>query len=737
MDTVIIAKLDGLTRSVRNLAEPLERFSGPYAVHCAPDSRPLEALLHIATIKRMDMVNAKSYNSTMTWFRWMTVLACAWPMAAQPLPREQWGAPLVSVSHDGGKWTIAGKKQTITLNDSDLVLAIQAGPTAWKMVPSGARDMLVKSLGEEFPVALRDAGKIDIAPYDTGYKTGIKIALSQFRSNGMLHKGAELDLMVYLTVCLEGRDEDLVFDVAANEHEALVRQLDWPTALDSRDIDLTVLSNGRGALLPRNWPHEYNPIRPAGRDGKIPASDTSEVQSNVIESWSMSWWGFQKGKSAMMVIVETPDDGAYQFEHPAGGPTVIGPRWRRSLSRLAYPRAARMCFFPEGNYVTMAKRYRRYAIESGLWVSLQEKIARKPIVKELIGTPITRSGILTNLKPGSYRFDKEHPERNHRVTTFDERASQFRQLKQQGLERLSVVLTGWPHEGYDRQHPDELPPAPEAGGWEGMKRLADTCHDLGYLFSLHDQYRDYYVDAPSYDPQFAVHEEDTISPPTGFPGTRFGQWKEGYIPFMDHWDGGKQSYLNNRFMLGHLIKNYQGLFEHGIRPQGIYLDVFGYIPPDEDFNPEHPTTRSQAIRARAACYNWARANLGFIGTEAASDWTVPYADYSSPLGPVKLVPAPLFNLVYHDAIMTPYNPNDLHGLLNGGVPQASLGSAPTKEALAQIRRMSALHERVALLEMTNHEFLDKNYRRERTTFSDGTTVTADWDKNTVEIRPEL
>ena len=31
-----------------------------------------------------------------------------------------------------------------------------------------------------------------------------------------------------------------------------------------------------------------------------------------------------------------------------------------------------------------------------------------------------------------------------------------------------------------------------------LKLLADTCHELGYLFSLHDQYRDYYVDAPSF-----------------------------------------------------------------------------------------------------------------------------------------------------------------------------------------------------------------------------------------------
>lgn len=667
--------------------------------------------------------------------RWLAcAAACGWVLCSQPLPREQWGAPSVTVSHSGGKWIIAGRSQTVTIGESDLTLEVRAGPAVWKMVPSGPDDVLVKSRGELFSLRLASAGKVTIAPYDTGYKTGVKIALGQFRSNGLLYRGVELDLTLYLTVCLEGKAEDLVFDVAANEHEARVRRLDWPTALDARDIDLTALSNGRGVLLPRNWPKPYHPIRATRPDGTIQPTDSSEVQSNVIESWSMSWWGFQKGKSAMMVIVETPDDAAYQFEHPPGGPTVIGPRWRPTLGRLGHPCTARMCFFPEGNYVTMAKRYRRHALDTGLFVSLETKIARKPIVKELIGTPIIRSGILTNYKPGSFRYDKDHPEKNHRLTTFDERARQFRQFKQQGLGRLSVVLTGWPRMGYDRQHPDELPPAPEAGGWEGMQRLADACRELGYLFSLHDQYRDYYVDAPSYDPQFAIHEEDTVTAAQAFPGTRFGQWKEGYIPFMDHWDGGKQTFLNGRFMLGHLVKNYQGLFDHGIRPQGIYLDVYGYVPPDEDFNPEHPSTRTDGLRNRADCYNWSRNNLGFVGTEAAADWTIPYADFSSPLSSNKGIPAPLFNLVYHDAIITPYQPGDLRGLLNGGVSQIR-DFAP--EDLALIRRMSALHERVALQEMTNHEFLDKNYRKERTTFADGTTVTVDWDAKTVEIRPEL
>jgi hypothetical protein len=39
--------------------------------------------------------------------------------------------------------------------------------------------------------------------------------------------------------------------------------------------------------------------------------------------------------------------------------------------------------------------------------------------------------------------------------------------------------------------------------------------------------------------------------------------------------------------------------------------------------------------------------------------------------------------------------------------------------------------------MTKHEFLDKNYRKQRTTFADGTTVTIDLDADTFHISPEL
>jgi hypothetical protein len=661
----------------------------------------------------------------------MVLLLCAAMQAAQR-PRQEWGGVAITTTESAVEWTISGRTRTVTISRSGLGIRIRGGPATWETLPSSPGDLIVRRAGEDIPLRLADARKIAFARYDAGFKSGLKIELSGWR-----YKDEELDVGLFLSIALEGREEDLVFTVAAREGSTVVRQLDWPGAMDTTGIDSTVLSHYRGILLPRNWPSAFHPIRA----GPAWPEERTEVQSNVIESWSMSWWGFQKSRSAMMLIVETPDDAAYQFSHPAGGPTVIGPRWRTSLGALRYPRTARMCFFQTGTYVDLAKRYRRHAIDSGLFVSLRHKIAEVPRVASLIGTPLTRFSILRNLSPESTRYDKTAPDKNYQLTTFDQAAERLKALKGRGFDRFHICLTGWPLLGYDRQHPDILPPAEAAGGWGGMKRLTDAVKALGYVFTLHDQYRDYYADAPSYDPQFAVHEEDEKSPPQAFPGSRFGQWKEGRIPFMKYWDGGKQTFINPRFMLGHLRKNYELMFDHGIRPDGSYLDVFGYVPPDEDFNPLHPTTRTESIRERVASYRWARQHLGIVGTEAAVDWTVPYVDISSPLGHGRAgIPVPLFNLVYHDAIMTPYNPTDLRGFLNGGVPQLGLAALSGPDAVKteqMMRRMAKLHERVALLEMTRHEFLDTEHRIERSTFTDGTTVTVDWNTQTVTVKPEL
>jgi hypothetical protein len=653
---------------------------------------------------------------------------------------QDWGAPAVTLSHEAGAWRIAGRRNRVLLSDSDLSIQIDADGRPWRLVPSSSKDLQVRVKGVDRWIRLSGARGRQITPYRTGFSSGVRIALGDFQTSSSPSPG--LDLKLFLTVALEGGDEDLTFGVAAIEGAATVRELNWPTAVDGRAVDATVLSNDDGVLLPRDWPTPYYPIHRA-------KDDTSIIQSNLIESWSMSWWGFQQGSSAMMVIVETPDDAAYTFSHPAGGPTSIGPSWRPQLGRFGYARRLRMAFLPKGTYVDLAKRYRRYVIDSGLFVSLQEKIARNPVVGKLIGTPIAGARVLRNVNPESPRYDKAQPEKNHQVTTFGEQATRLRQLKASGFDRLNVSLSGWPTLGYDRQHPDGLPPTAEGGGWEGMKTFFDTCGEVGYVCWLHDQYRDYYPDAPTFDRNLAVREEDATTPSTQFPGTRFHphDWKDGAIPMMNYWDGGPQAYLNNGFMLGHVQKNYRLMAEHGIRPSGSYNDVFGYIPPDQDFNPEHPSTRTESMKDRALVLTWVRQHLGIVGTEDGADWTIPYVDYvttrlnrnpgsgndETSLGAIDV---PLYELVYHDAVVTSYAPDNPRGFLHGNVPSMNT-SSPVPQNVESIRRLAALHKRVGLLELVNHEFLDAGRTKERTTFADGTTVTVDWTTKSVTISPDV
>jgi hypothetical protein len=111
--------------------------------------------------------------------------------------------------------------------------------------------------------------------------------------------------------------------------------LNWPTAVDGRKVDFTVIPSDDGTLLPRNWPKLYHPIHRAEGDHSI-------IQSHLSETWAMSWWGFEKGSSAIM---KTSDDAAYTFSHPAGGPTFMGPIWRAPLGHFGICAVFEWCFF--------------------------------------------------------------------------------------------------------------------------------------------------------------------------------------------------------------------------------------------------------------------------------------------------------------------------------------------------------------------------------------------------------
>ena len=205
------------------------------------------------------------------------------------------------------------------------------------------------------------------------------------------------------------------------------------------------------------------------------------------------WCGQIRERAGYLAICTTPWNAGCQAVHPPHGPyTHVSVRFKASLGSMEYRRGMRYTFWRDCDYNDLCKEYRRYVREQGRLCTLKQKAAKTPAVDKLIGCAFVHTGIKTVVQPDSDFYDEDTPEKNNHITTFQKRQQEMEEFHEMGVENLYLHLDRWAQPGYDNCHPDYLPASREAGGWEGMKSLADKMHQMGYLFGIHDQYRDYY-----------------------------------------------------------------------------------------------------------------------------------------------------------------------------------------------------------------------------------------------------
>jgi hypothetical protein len=97
---------------------------------------------------------------------------------------------------------------------------------------------------------------------------------------------------------------------------------------------------------------------------------------------------------------------------------------------------------------------------------------------------------------------------SHHQGTFQGDAESLRNLKDNGIDHVAIILHDWQRYGYDVKLPDHLPANPQFGGDAGMIAFGRAANDCGYVCSLHENYIDLYPDAPSYDPATRVLNGD-------------------------------------------------------------------------------------------------------------------------------------------------------------------------------------------------------------------------------------
>jgi hypothetical protein len=511
-------------------------------------------------------------------------------------------------------------------------------------------------------------------------------------------------------------------------------------------------------------------LLPAREGLLVPASSgldfTNRFDTSAYEGCHMQMIGMVEKGAAALLTWDDPYVAADLKSKVTKNLTISKPQQlSTSLVMRQSARLFQIHLLGQGDYVAIGKAYRAIAREKGLLVTWDQKLKDHPERAKLFGA--------ANIKLWSAldrRMNEESTKEEavHVNWTFDEAAQVAEHLKRDlKLDKVLFTIGGWIHRGYDNQHPDILPTAPECGGDAALSDCARRVLDLGYLFCLHDNYQDIYRDAPSWNERFVMK-------------TRDGKLARG-----GHWAGGL-AFLTCSQMALELAKRPQNLpaVKKLSNANSYFIDTTYAAGLQECFDPVHPLTRGDDMKWKQGLSDYARGVFAIFGSECGREWAIPHSDFFEGLTGVsgrefhdaKLAQSldasvvPLFELVYHDCIAMygkyGYDPNHaaeyvLHHIIlgrplnyhsipahlywqqpdGGGKDQGDSPLAPLQADPALFTRanngwavgrhktdrfikntcevLSPLNELTAQMQMTQHEFLTPDRKVERSVFSGG------------------
>ena len=616
------------------------------------------------------------------------------------------------------KHIVKGKNITLIADLYAMTYCVEIAGKIWTMTE---KPYIEFSTGEkiEFPKPAEECCRV------LGVANGIEAIYKEFGN----HK-----ISVRTRTSVDSITDEISFVLQVEgDDRCEIKYISYPAPFDFGEA-----FGDRPNMTKKNLPMSYT-VLPRMQGTLIPAGTRIEIKDGKIfeRDGYMPVFGQVREDTGYLAIYDTPYDARYELRYQNGGEKTA-VLWDTSLGFITYPRIMRYRFMKDCDYNDFAHEYRSYIKQRGKLVTLKEKFVRNPKAERLLGCPIIHTTLANHISQDSHFYNPDQPEKNDNYVSFAVRAEQLKALHEKGLRKAYTHFDGWGKHGYDNLHPDPFPPHEAAGGTEGMRQLADTTKSLGYIFGIHDQYRDFYYDAPSFAFENAVMEAD------------------GSHPFCSIWHGGKQTVLCSSVARDYVKRNYAIFEEMGIDVEAAYLDVFSCVGMDECFNPAHPATREQCAQYRRECLD-ILTDRGIIpSSEEAVDCIVPslllchhapfytsnlsYGAQSEFVG----IPIPFFNLVYHDCIIVPWtgrkNKKGGWGIAKdaSGYAFAALYANPIylsidadKELIAEAMEICEYAEKMAFKQMIRHEFLSDDHRIQRTTFSDGSIVEVNFDTDEV------
>jgi hypothetical protein len=545
------------------------------------------------------------------------------------------------------------------------------------------------------------------------------------RTWGQRAGGAHL---VVLKAKAVGRAMDLKLLDTVSMREMAARA--W---LDGDTPEMVVALRGEGEMdAPLAWPAPFASARgqvlilPVNEGISYPADDESLPAMHYYlyggHGLCMPWYGVVEGDTGWMAIIETPDDAAVSIPRRDGLLGLV-PEWEPQKQRFGLERVIRYVFLDGGGYVAMAKRYREYAKQTGLFKTLDEKRKSVPAVDLLVGA--------VNI----WCWDRDA-------------AAWCRELRARGIQRIL-----WSN---------ALPP-------DQIKAL----NDLGVLTSRYDIYQDA-MDPANFPRLRGTHPDWTSEAWTNddlMIGAD-GQWVRGWevetkdgkmVPCGTLCDRQAVAYAKQRIPAD--------LATHAYRSR--FIDTTTASAWRECYHPKHPMTRTESKHFKMDLLQYVSEGCGLVcGSETGHDAAVPFVHYFEgmlSLGPYRVpdsgrtmlrawedVPErvakfqtghvyrlPLWELVYHDCVVAQWywgdynnklpklwDRRDLWNALYGTPPMfmfnRQVWAANKDRFVKSYQTATAVARATGYSQMLSHEWLAPDHAVQRTRFANGVVVTANF-----------
>ena len=439
-----------------------------------------------------------------------------------------------------------------------------------------------------------------------------------------------------------------------------------------------------------------------------------------FHSWqqglTMPWFGTHTERSGVMgVLKENPPaqvaynlnyNGQDRFRHkvsPYPAILSLSPVWQ--LEDEGEDRVIRYHFLPEGDHVEMAKRYRGVAKERGYFVSLREKRERNEEVDKLAGAHYI----------GIYGGYPHYVNLEGMAFSFEQLDGIVQDLHENlGVDRAFIHPWGT----WENYVPKMWPINEELGGPDQLRQVVDRAKRYGYLYSNYHAYTPLLGHDPELDLSLAPEG------PNGQPLFTGGRW----------------SRVDPQKLTG-LAKQ--------VLPKELEVLNQNADVTDIAFTRSFKGGEGSGNKGYVELAEYIRSKGLVMGTERGGEQWVPYFEffegmtYYPRLGPIDLHShwAPLFNLVYHDAVATygkiqdsdntnsfrgDFQVKTLRNMLHGTgsniffAPYQYPGVRPMIRMAEQA--LAPVHKATFYAELVDHEYLSPDFKLQRSRFSNDVEV---------------